>query len=453
MNDTQMERLGAKVGVNGAGGFRERYDKVSVQLERIIKDKLPTNKHAKIALSRLKKSMLQASMMATLLADGDPIDEEERETSRYLLRHLANYFETIDLLIQMSDEIRELKPFLRAELRKPEYEGRTLNDLYEEHTKRQNNGADPSLYEKALEAARALRLASSGEFLAVYAESVEFPLDKINTTVWNLLTEGNTPGQIRFNMGKTEEVGNTLSIYAYYAINFDQLEQNVKITKRLNTFDKRVYCAVNALYAVNKSGISLTQIHYGMGNRTAPNKTHLAKIYASITKMARAWIFIDNRGEADVYNYPHFIYDGALLPLERLTAVVNGQLSNALIHPLREPPLITFAKERKQITTVSVKLLQSPLNQTDLNLAIEDYLIERISHAKHAHLDSCRILYDTLYKRVNLTGKDKKKQRQRTPEKISAYLRHYVEEDFISRYEPDDDDQGVTVYFTADKKQ
>lgn len=270
------------------------------------------------------------------------------------------------------------------------------------------------------------------------AELIEYPLDKVNSSIWGLL-ERDTAGQIMF---RAEKVGSKNEINILYAIDFDALGDDVKITKRLMPYDKRVYIAVSALFNAGNSIITLTQIYYAMGYTGRPGSKDLERINASVTKMLGANIYISNEQEAAAYKYDKFVYKGSLLPYEQVEAVANGQLVDAAIHLFREPPVITFAKQRKQVTSIDVKLLQSPISKTDGNLLIDDYLIERISRAKNGKQPH-RILYKTLYEKAKITDK---KQRQRAADKIKRYLEHYQKCGMITRYtmEPD----GLTVYFT-----
>ena len=179
-----------------------------------------------------------------------------------------------------------------------------------------------------------------------------------------------------------------------------------------------------------------------MGNEGKPSNVQVQKIYNAVSKMTGARISVDNTQEADSYKYPRFVYEGTLLPMERGAVIVNGQLADAAIHIFREPPLITFARKRMQITTVELKLLQSPVSKTDANLQIDDYLIERIAKAKNGKGKSCRILYKTLYERTSITTK---KQRARAQEKIKRYLDHYKQCGFITGYSMKAD--GLTVHY------
>ena len=372
----------------------------------------------------------------------DFLNSERWGHIRQTLEQIAN---AAPALLELAKELEELTPFLEAELKKPEYEGKTLDELLET-TESNADGSLPadSLLAKALDAARAAAAKERPIRTTITrAQTVEYPLDKPNQIIWNLL-EKDTKGQVTLNLAK---FGSKQNLPAYYAINFDDLGSDITITKRLLPFDKRVYIAVSALFNAGNNVITLSQIYYAMGYTGRPGTTDLEKINDSVTKMTTARIFFDNQQEADKYKYPLFKYDGSLLPLERGTVIVNGQLADAAIKMYREPPLITFAKQRKQITTIDVRLLQSPISKTDANLLIDDYLIERISKAKNGKGKQCRILFKTLYEHTGISDKPKtsaeKQQKKRAPDKVKKYLTYYQQQEFITRFtmEPD----GVTV--------
>lgn len=357
--------------------------------------------------------------------------------TREIIRDIINDLQPIQDLL---NEIDDLKPYIVAELKKDEYGGMTLDDIVK-HTPAEllEMRRDPgSLFYKAIEAARAERDAAEPATIK-RADIIEYPLDKPNSYIWNLL-EKDTRGQIKFDMLPKNS---QLQATAIYSINFDELS-DLQITKRLTPYDKRVYIAVSALYNAGNNVITLTQIYYAMGYTGNPGANDLNRINEALTKMTGAKILFDNQQEAEALKkYKRFKYDGSLLPFERLTAVVNGQMTNAAIRIFREPPLMTFAKQRQQITSISVKLLQSPVSKTDANLQIDDYLLERIGRAKRGgNGHKCRILYKTLFER---TGTTQKKQKQRAPGKIKRYLDYYKEQGYINSYSEQPD--GITVFF------
>lgn len=271
------------------------------------------------------------------------------------------------------------------------------------------------------------------------AKILEYPIDKINSKVWAILKECNKI-DITF---AAEKKNSKEKLNIYYSIDFEKISEKITSVKRLLPFDKRVYISISALFNSNNSIVTLTQIYYAMGYTGKPGTSDLKKINESILKMLKATISINNEQEAQVYKkYGKFIYRGSLLPVETSEYHnFKGKLTDAAIHIFREPPLISFAKQRKQVTTVSIELLQSPVSKTNTNLMIDDYLIERIARSKN-NKSSQKILYKTLYKKVGITTS---KQKQRTPEKIERYLEHYKKCGSIERYTMEE--TGLTIYF------
>lgn len=399
---------------------------------------------ARVAILAMMPDILDFADSLSSLSKKAATDDAGNQISM-LLSRIKNLQRNYNLFL-LALETEDLKRELENELQNPKYNGRTLRELFEEVAAETQELDGTSLFEQAIEAARKAKYPTA---TIRRAKSIEFPLDKPNSRIWNLL-EKNTEGQVTFDLAKT---GSKKVLLATYSIDFDALEGQVKglqITKRLLIYDKCVYMAISALFNAGNNIVTLSQIYYAMGYTGRPGKKDLNKINQSITKMMTAHIFFDNEQESQAYkNYPHFKYDGSLLPVERGTYIVNGQLAEAAIKVFREPPLITFAKQRRQITTIDVKLLQSPISKTDMNLLINDYLIERISRAKNGKKKSCRILFKTLYEHARIADRPKtnteKQAKKRAPEKVQKYLEFYQSQGFIKRFtvEPD----GVTVHW------
>ena len=137
--------------------------------------------------------------------------------------------------------------------------------------------------------------------------------------------------------------------------------------------------------------------------------------------------------------------------MERGTEIVNGKITDIAIRVFREPPLMTFARNRKQITTIDIKVLQSPISKTDANLLIDDYLISRISPEKKNGKDCFRILYKAIYSHANIADSPKtnaeKQQKKRARGKIENYLKHYTRTELIYGYTMEKD--GISIAFNA----
>lgn len=272
------------------------------------------------------------------------------------------------------------------------------------------------------------------------ADIVEYPLDKVNSNIWNMLQE--TTGRQMKMYIDTAKAGSKDKLEVFYSIDFSALENSgIKVTKQLTPFDKRVYIAISALFNAGNIIISSRQIYIAMGGSGEPSDNQTAKIRESVAKMRKADVVIDNIKEAELYKYERFTHRGFLLPADITTAEINGQIVNDAIRLSMEPPIMTFAKQRKQITTFTVKVLQSPVNKTDANLLIDDYLLERIGRAKHGG-KSLKILYATLYENAQIKSPS---QRTRAPEKVKKYLEHYKACGLISAYKMEKD--GIQIEF------
>lgn len=267
-------------------------------------------------------------------------------------------------------------------------------------------------------------------------ENIDFPVDKVNSKIWKMFDNTNGQYKINFNVSKR---GNSRQIAVVYSLDFNDLPNDMVISRKLEIYDKRVCLAIAALYNDGCEFMSVSQIYDSMGNKGRPGASDIKKINDSITKMNGATLSLNNKAEADAYNYDYFEYDGKLLQMERIKGIVKGQVSETVIHVFREPAIVTFARQRKQITTISKKLLNSPLSKTNANMELEDYLIERISHMKKRKIRN-KMLFTTIYENTHISSV---KQKQRAPEKIKKLLEHYKANNFIKGYRMERD--GVTI--------
>lgn len=294
---------------------------------------------------------------------------------------------------------------------------------------------------------------------------IDYPLDKINNNVWRMIAQEES-GQLSFLPFAAQDfISNMLSerdnqqALVFCRIDFNTELDGVKISKTLTPYDKRVYNAVSALYQQGKGNryISISQIYEKMGYIGRPGVNDEDRIKESLEKMQKAYLYISNTRKygdkepdpksetAVLKNSIEFEYKDSLLPIAFLKVKINNMVAIDAVKPHCEPPLVSFARSRGQLTTIDVNVLQSPISKTNANLLIDDYLIERISFMKRAKgkrgsATRPKILFETLFKECGIT---QKKQKQRAPEKIYKYLDHYMKCNFISGYvkEPD----GVTI--------
>lgn len=351
------------------------------------------------------------------------------------------------------NEIQALKPFIKEELKKPKYDGATLNELlneYETYTDIMNMSPESMLYQ-AMEAARSAARESGYDInreqivkiISTFdADSLDFQLDKANLFLWDLKETG---GQVEFNFANNDDRDGGKVVPVYFSLTFDP---DVKTSRKLTHFDRRLQGAIDTAMEKGQDVFTLTSLYHAIGNTGRPNKAQLNKINDSLNKQDGCKIFLDNFLETKVYDYPPFHYDDRALHFKRITAEVDGVVTDAAIKVLDRPALMTFARLRKQITTIPIEVLQSNVSQTDKHLRIEDYLLTRIARQKRPIADlvehqqkkysqkrqekikgmqTFTILLKTLYEH---TGDEKKDSttKKRTRKTAQDYLTHYKSE-------------------------
>lgn len=274
----------------------------------------------------------------------------------------------------------------------------------------------------------ALQEAKESEVESIVAKQAShliYPLDKVNGYIWQDFAPGELGYSLDIDVAKS---GSKDHIPISYSIDFAALD-GLPIAKKLTAFDKRVYCAAASLYEAGNNSTTPTQIYKTMGQSGKPSADQVDKIKQSLLKMRAAQIFIDTKAEADAYNYELTEYEGSLLPTERCTKRVNGRITKDAVHFLREPPLTEFAKGRKQVTSIAISVLQSPVSQSETILRVEDYLLNRISRARKKPKET--ILLQTLFNEAGIT---EKKAQGRIVQKVKTLLTHYKKTDFIANF-------------------
>lgn len=462
-NSPEFDLEAWKAAIAAAGGYEAIRERLNAKIEEAIK---PATEALRGSIHETMQTIVETAKTAlsgiTAFINSDAykaIKENMQAIAAFMEEHRAEFA----ALAEAGEEIQSLAPFLQIELEEaqenPEFADCSLVDILRQGIDENGNPTE-SKFRTLIERAKQRRAeyeAAEGTVAEIEqaaeelpriisnpTDKINYPLDKPNSVIWNLIADAaktSPNGQFRLQID-TSKKGSKQDAIVLYGINFDELETGVRITKQLTPFDKRCYIAAAALFNAGNEIISATQVYRMMGNTGNPKAGDLQKVNDSLTKMGAARIFIDNQKEVQAAKgYKLFKYDAALLPFERISAYINGQLTESAIHLFREPPLMSFARQRNQITTVSRQLLESPVSKTDANLRIDDYLLERIGHMKSGKGKAPRkMLFATIYSNCDIKTA---KQKQRAPEKIRRYLDYYKKCGWIKGYTEDAD--GITI--------
>ena len=271
--------------------------------------------------------------------------------------------------------------------------------------------------------------------------SVDYPIDRPNNAIWKSLEAINTDGQL--TIGRTILTGKgkkDKEVNVFMSVSWNQ--PGTKITTTLNEYDKRIYISCAALLKAGNEAFTTTEIYKLMTGKGSPSPTQTKRINESLTKMRNATLYYSNSAEIEKgYNYPLVEFDGSLLPFDRIKVTIKGKEATG-IKLLREPPLISFARSRNnQITTYKKEVLQVPINDTEENLRIQDYLLTTISAMKNKKIKFFEVLFTTLKDACSISSKNF----NRVPEKLKTCLNHYQKTGFINDYEIEKDRINITL--------
>lgn len=220
-------------------------------------------------------------------------------------------------------------------------------------------------------------------------------------------------------------------------INFDGVPAN--LTKSLTRYDKFVYSTVYTLFMSGYHNMTASMIYGNMGNNSRPSQKDIQRVNDSLTKMGTVRVFVDNSKEREEYpSYPAVRYDEILLDFVRISKMeVNGGVSESAVRIKTEPVMGRFANERKQIRKIDMKLLNAPINKTERNLAVMDYLQYITSYP---NITTRKITHDKFFESVGATDR---KQKQRALEAADKVLAYYKQEKWIVDYTMETD--GIVI--------
>lgn len=278
---------------------------------------------------------------------------------------------------------------------------------------------------------------------AAVIEKMGIPVDKVNLVLWR--TKPDPDGAIRPPLIDTASQTNRRrgrNADISVSVIFDKDISGAKISKTLTPFDHRIHNAVGTLWNEGKRTITASQIYRaaGIGREGSRPASHdVDRINESLTRMSFARVYIDNTAETTVNKgYPLFVDDAPMLSFVRRTAYTEkGNAVEAAVFLTMEPPLYRFARERKNITAVSTALLAGiPLDKTDANLAIIDYVTREIQIMRNNAKWSRTITLATLFDKCEISSGS---QRSRARVKIAKLLDYYAAEQqgFIKGYKMD----------------
>jgi hypothetical protein len=272
------------------------------------------------------------------------------------------------------------------------------------------------------------------------------PTDKVSNLAFSNELTGGQIQQLAM-----ERRGSKKQITTLASIDFEKLNGSVEIKSRkeLTAYDREVHDAIITLFVDGGNEYITPQMIYQVmtGNPDAYlNPKQAEAISESITKCMYSRLIIDASEEAKAYGFDSFKYDGNLISGERVTATLNGTVAECL-RILRPPVLYDYANKKNQIGRFDIKLLNSPINKTEEIITLQGYLYRRILSMKGSSNLSKTIVYDTVYKQIDVTAASDgalRKKKSKVRDQVKKILDYWIKESFISGYT--ESKRGQVIY-------
>ena len=223
--------------------------------------------------------------------------------------------------------------------------------------------------------------------------------------------------------------------------------ENMKIIGDFNltNYEKSIINGVVSILESGTSSFTIPMLYHAMTGKENPSLDDglLEDIKRKLDVMRTLTINIDLTQELKAHmidpqmgeGLESFTIEGYLLPLNKYTGVVNGKRSE-MYQIISTPPLHSYAKLKKQITSVPIDLLKAPLNNNSTTIPLKTYLLTRIEGMKNEnnHLTRDTIRFSSIYRELGAVDADKKRKK-RIRDYTQVILDYFVEMGYITKYE------------------
>ena len=230
-------------------------------------------------------------------------------------------------------------------------------------------------------------------------------------------------------------------ILSMVSLDFDDKTVQITGKRELTPYDREVHDAIVTLYVDGENEYITPQMVYramtGNANAKLTPKAQEA-ISNSLNKLMYSRLVIKaSKEECAAYGFKSFRYEGTVIQAEKVTATLNASEVAEVYHLLKEPVLYSYAGKKDQIGRLDIKLLNSPVNKTEENITLQSYLYRRILAIKRSGKLSPTIVYETIYKQIELTAASDgalRKKKLKVRNAVKQILDYWKDKGFIKGY-------------------
>ena len=333
------------------------------------------------------------------------------------------------------DELRELRPYISAELEKGNY--KILNE-YKEKEERYTLSEildlliDPnSDFAPILDAARAAKAAADKMPQVRYKAGADLKAstDKLASLFYSLAAPANISSGQRamINLSRNDMIPlkygneNAPDITLFYDFNFNEEHLNrLGISKSFDSQDYFIASILDTLFLEGNRTISLTKIWHELGGKGSPTSDQLTPLYKILIRGLSTTIIIDDKDVQEaIGNNPGDKYKEIVSPVMPVQIASekfksNGKVASATIKINQLTPFFMLSQSTGQFTTWKKEILQLyEGRKTERYYRILHCLMQRIAWIKSDNNSANnKIPYNFFYSRnKDKTSRDKQNTR------------------------------------------
>lgn len=375
-------------------------------------------------------------------------------------RKIAETLESIEAneatMRERTKELDTLRPYLEEELKKPEYNGITFDELIALEENEENN----AIIEKAFSAAMATRTtlqAQNGSSLPSVNKPNNYTM--MNSKIVNkyialqdLLTVLDSDGQMTFLPIEHNENAVAMTIKdatpkQKVVVDIVSLTYTGDLdgkTAKIKRYDQSVYDSVASLVQAGNRRFYLDDIYKLLTQKTKVTEAGLNRIKQSLNKFASTRIRLDITEEIkagliklDDANITQDVIEDNLLHARIYTMTTDKGAVKEVVELLAEPLLLAYSKAKGngQLITIPVDLLTIEGKATEETICIRDYLLKEINQLKKGYRDNSVVNYENLLKNVGIEESSlTRTEKNRITTTICSLLDNWRDKDHIKGY-------------------
>jgi len=205
--------------------------------------------------------------------------------------------------------------------------------------------------------------------------------------------------------------------------------------KGFTSLDKEVHDAVVSLYAAGNMVFSPAMVYRTMAGKADSSYVHpekLGEITASIYKCMSSIITIDAGEEAPVYGM-EALYSQNLIYAKAVTLKTKGWEVSAFML-IDEPVLFRYAKMKRQVFSVPLRVLDTPPSKTNDVIVLQGYLLRIVESLRRPGTKvSDMVLYSSIYELLDEKYAAKQKL-LRIRARVKSILNYWIDIGYIGGY-------------------